>query len=62
MCDSKAIKIKIEEIDRQMLECEKEVYETYCYLRGREGRSSVPSLQSMKTIIGSKNNTWIDMR
>ncbi len=60
MCDSKAIKIKIEEIDRQMLECEKEVYELYCYLRKREGRSSVPSLQSMKTTIGSKNNTYAD--
>lgn len=60
MYDSSTIKQKITEIDEKMAMCEKEVYEIYCNLRSREGREQTPSLQSMKTTIGSKNNTFAD--
>ena len=55
-----AIKNKIDELNALMAKDEKAVYDIYCLLRAREGREQKPSMQSMKTTIGSKNNTYAD--
>ncbi len=60
MLDSSALNKKIRELNKEMTECEGEVYDIYCRLRAREGRQQKPSLQSMKTTIGSKNNIYAD--